>query len=142
MVIILFSSCKGKLSDREKIKKEADYILSCQYVNDYKNSAYGAINNVQGKPTWVVPRENSLAILGLMIASEYLNERVYREMAELAADYLVKVQDSDGGWYNQYSYTSPGDPKDSGNAGTLGKSPTQAQVLYAFEKLVVICQMK
>ncbi|RLI52792.1 MAG: hypothetical protein DRP09_17200, partial [Candidatus Thorarchaeota archaeon] len=46
---------------------EANYILSCQY-NNPESSAYGAINNVKGEPTWVVPGENAMAILGLLEA--------------------------------------------------------------------------
>ncbi|MFH0854821.1 MAG: hypothetical protein V1891_05035 [bacterium] len=133
----LFISCcrKGKMTVKDKIRKEADYILSCQYIANPNNPAYGAINNTQGKPTWISPRENALAILGLLIASEKLNNAIYKERAELAADYLIRVQDLDGAWYNQYSYTTPGDPANLKNVKALWKSPTHAQILYAFHKL-------
>ena len=112
----------------EKIATEADYILSCQYTKHPQHPAYGAINNIYGDPTWVVPRENAMAILGLIVASEVLNNESYREKAQLAADYLIKIQDpSDGAWYDQYSYTDVVDH---------AKSPTQtAEVMIALYKL-------
>ena len=88
-------------------KIEADYILSCQ-LTDTVDPAYGCINNVAGVPTWVVPRENAMAILGLLMAEDLYPGNDYRNRAGLAADYLVKVQDSDGAWFNQYRYTTPG----------------------------------
>lgn len=112
---------------------EADYIASCQYLKE--DRVYGAINNVYGLPTWVVPRENGLAILGLMEASRHLKDSTYKDRAELAADYLTRIQDPvDGGWYNHYSYDSPfADPK---NEESLAKSPTQtAEVMIALHKL-------
>jgi hypothetical protein len=94
------------------------------------NRAHGAINNIEvgGGPTWVVPRENAMAILGLIVASEVLEERLYLDRAQLAADYLISIQDpSDGGWYNHYSYTEIVDYE---------KSPTQtAEVMIALYKL-------
>lgn len=111
------------------IQKEAGHILSCQYMNE-ASPAFGAINNVPGEPTWVVPRENGMAILGLIKASEILNDSRYIERAQLAADYLVSVQDrSDGAWYNQYNFANP-------HPDGLAKSPTQtAEVMMAFYKL-------
>jgi len=111
------------------VEKEANHILSCQYVNS-GSSAYGAINDVPGDPTWVVPREIALAILGLMRASEILSKQNYLDRAHLAADYLVSVQDlSDGAWYDQYNYAQP-------HPDGLSKSPTQtAEVMIAFYKL-------
>jgi hypothetical protein len=109
-----------------KIKFEADYILSCQYYNE-GNLAHGAINNVYGDPTWVVPRENAMAILALIIASDVLGDVKYKQKADLAADYLINVQESDGAWCNQYNYTSIHDP---------AKSPTQtAEVMMALGQL-------
>ncbi|MDD5348367.1 MAG: hypothetical protein PHT59_07125, partial [Candidatus Omnitrophica bacterium] len=97
--------------------------------------AYGAINNIQGDPTWVVPRENAMAILGLVKAADILENPAYRERARLCAEYLIKVQDGDGAWYNQYSFAAPG----SGNPDdkeSLAKSPTQtAEVMIALYKL-------
>jgi hypothetical protein len=58
-------------------RMEADYILACQYMA--QGDAYGAINNVYGKPTWVVPGENATAILGLIMASEILNDPLYMQ---------------------------------------------------------------
>ncbi|OGF21532.1 hypothetical protein A2Y83_03065 [Candidatus Falkowbacteria bacterium RBG_13_39_14] len=124
----LFISCcrKGRLTVKGKIRKEANYILSCQYAANPNNPAYGAINNARGKPNWISPRENALAILGLLIASEKLDNAIYKERAELAADYLIRVQDLDGAWYNQYSYTTPVDPANPKNIKALWKSPTHA----------------
>lgn len=111
------------------VQKEANHILSCQYINS-ASSANGAINNVPGDPTWVVPREDAMAILGLLTASNILNNNLYRDRAQLAADYLVSVQDmSDGAWYNQYNFANP-------HPDGLAKSPTQnAEVMIAFYKL-------
>ncbi|MFA5100218.1 MAG: hypothetical protein WC547_04985, partial [Candidatus Omnitrophota bacterium] len=117
----------------EMAKIEADYILTCQ-LTDTADPAYGCINNVAGAPTWVVPRENAMAILGLLIAEDLYPGNDYRNRAGLAADYLVKVQDSDGAWFNQYHYTIPGD--DTGSDESMSKSPTQtAEVMIAFYKL-------
>ncbi len=119
---------------RELAETEAGYILKCQF-NDEKSLAFGAINDIYGSPTWVVPRENAMAILGLILAGDLLENDTYRQKAQLTADYLVKVQDKDGAWFNQYNYIQPG----SGNADdkeSLAKSPTQtAEVLLAFYKL-------
>ena len=59
----------------EKIRMEADYILACQYTGP--GPAYGAINNIYGAPTWVVPSENGMAILGLDLATQRLADPVY-----------------------------------------------------------------
>jgi hypothetical protein len=76
-----------------------------------------------------------MAILGLIMAGDLLENDTYRTKAQLTADYLVKVQDKDGAWYNQYNYVAPG----SGNSEdkeSLAKSPTQtAEVMIAFYKL-------
>jgi hypothetical protein len=117
----------------EMAKIEADYILSCQ-LTDSVDPAYGCINNVCGAPTWVVPRENAMAILGLLVSEGLYPGNGYREHAQAAADYLAKVQDSDGAWFNQYRYTTPGDEVKSDES--LSKSPTQtAEVMIAFYKL-------
>lgn len=114
-------------------KIEADYILSCQFM-DPADAAYGCINNVAGAPTWVVPRENAMAILGLLLAEDLYPGNDYRRRAGLAADYLVKVQDTDGAWFDQYHYAVPGD--EGGSDGSLSKSPTQtAEVMIAFYRL-------
>ncbi len=119
---------------RELAETEAAYILKCQFT-DETSPAFGAINNIYGSPTWVVPRENAMAILGLLLAGDILENETYRQKAELAADYLVKVQDKDGAWFDQYNYDQPG----SGSAEdreALAKSPTQtAEVMIAFYKL-------
>jgi len=114
------------VTTEDKIESEANYILSCQYLDG--GDAYGCINNVRGEPTWVVPRENAMAILGLIIASEVLDDDSYLDKAQLAADYLVRVQDTaDGAWYDQYNYA---------DVHTYSKSPTQtAEVMIALYKL-------
>lgn len=111
------------------VKLEADYIISCQYINKSNKSdpANGCINNVYGVPTWVVPRENALAILGLLRAYGLLNNSIYLYSAELAGDYLVNAQLPDGSWADQYEYN---------NAKINSKSPTQtAEVMIALYKL-------
>jgi len=119
---------------RALAETEANYILECQF-QDETSPAHGAINNIHGGPTWVVPRENAMAILGLVLAGDILENDTFRQRAQITADYLVKVQDKDGAWFNQYNYVTPGsgivDDKES-----LAKSPTQtAEVMIAFYKL-------
>jgi hypothetical protein len=105
---------------------EADYISACQYISP-GHPAHGAINNVCGQPTWVVPSENAMAILGLIMALDILGDPSYWSRAQLAADYLIRIQASDGAWYDQYDYTTPVD---------LKRSPRQtAEVMIALYKL-------
>jgi len=113
--------------DNEDIRLEAEYILSCQYIGDSPSDARGAINNVYGEPTWVVPGENAMAILGLITASEVLGDDLYRQRANLAADYLVRVQAEDGAWYDQYGYDTP--------VNTSKSLRHTAEVMIAFDKL-------
>lgn len=81
-----------------------------------------------------MPAENAMAILGLLMADELYPGNDYRRRACLAADYLIKVQDSDGAWFNQYHYTLAGDA--SGSDESMSKSPSQAaQAMIAFYKL-------
>ena len=110
----------------DKIRMEADYILSCQYVGA-NATYYGALNNVHGEPTWVVPRENGVAIMGLLVAFQALGDEQYKVAAQRAADYLVKMQQSDGCWCDQYV---------RGTVANPNKSPTQtAETMMAFFKL-------
>ena len=126
---------------KNKIRMEADYILKCQYNNSSRynteiNSTYGAINNQyaepkkedqSGMPTYIKPGENAMAILGLIIASQKLENDTYLTRAQFAANYLVSVQQSDGAWCDQYSYIKP---------VNLSKSPRQtAEVMIALYKL-------
>jgi hypothetical protein len=110
----------------DKIRMEADYILACQYLG--AGWTFGAINNVYGPPTWVVPRKNGVAILGLLEAARVLGDEKYMIGAQSAADYLVKAQQlQDGCWCDQYYHGTP---------TTMSKSTTQtAQVMIAFFKL-------
>jgi hypothetical protein len=133
LTIFLSAFAAAQENFPEMAKIEADYILNCQHT-DALDPAYGCFNNVAGAPTWVVPRENAMAILGLLTAEELYPGNDYSRRAGLAADYLVKVQDTDGAWFNQYHYTTPGDQQ--GGSESLGKSPTQtAEVMIAFYKL-------
>jgi hypothetical protein len=134
LVILSWASVTAAQEEfSEMAKVEADYILACQ-LTDAVDPAYGCINNVAGAPTWVVPRENAMAILGLLIAEDLYPGNDYRARAALAADYLVKVQDADGAWFDQYHYTTPGDV--TGSEKSMSKSPTQtAEVMIAFYKL-------
>ena len=115
---------------------EADYILACQDISP-TDPAYGAINNVYGAPTWVVPSEVAMATLGLDLASDILNDPSYRSRAQPALDYLIKVQQTDGAWYNQYNYASRVDPSHCGDPqDPCSKSPHQtAEVMMALYKL-------
>src|SRR5437763_1744343 len=94
------------------VRMEADYIVACQYIKK-GNSASGCINDVYGAPTWVVPRENALAILGLLRAGECLNDSSYADRANQAMTYLIKVQAANGGWYDQYQYSTAVDNNQS-----------------------------
>ena len=94
--------------DLDGIRLEANYIHACQYLpSDKTDGAYGAINDYYGSPTWVVPGELSIAGMGLLRASEVLNDSSYRDAASYAADYLVRIQDKTfGGWHDQYDHTT------------------------------------
>ena len=61
---------------------EANYIYLCQYRNA-ASPANGAINNIYGSPTWVVPRENALAILGLLEVGRAYKMSSYINAAQL-----------------------------------------------------------
>ncbi len=112
--------------DSSLVRLEADYISACQYRRA-GDPADGAINNVSGAPTWVVPRENALAILGLVRASQCLRDPAYQTRAQASMDYLTRVQPTDGGWVDQYNYATP---------TIVSKSPTQtAEVMIAMNKL-------
>jgi hypothetical protein len=115
---------------------EAEYILSCQ-ENNPADPAYGAINNVSGAPTWVVPGEVAMATLGLDLAADILDDPSYRSRALLALAYLIRVQQSDGAWFNQYNGASPVDPSHCGDPqDPCSKSPHQtAEVMLALYKL-------
>jgi hypothetical protein len=76
---------------------EFGHILACQ-VSDASSTAYGAINDVWGNPTWVVPGE-------VAVASWVLNKGGYTTVARAAAGYLVGIQNPDGSWCNRYSGT-------------------------------------
>jgi hypothetical protein len=115
---------------------EADYILKCQYNNE-GNSSNGAINDIYAKPekdkdlhgvpTYIKPGESAMAILGLIIASQELENETYMTKAQSAAHYLVSVQQSDGAWCDQYNYSSP---------ANKSESPRHtAEVMIAFYKL-------
>ena len=109
------------------VQMEANYLSSTQYLLT-GSAANGALNDVYGAPTWVVPRENAMAILGFIESAGITGDSSYLSKAQVAADYLVRVQDlSDGAWYDQYNYANP---------VSLSKSPTQtAEVMIAFKKL-------
>ncbi len=113
------------VTPEDKIKIEADYIPACQYT--VPGEAYGALNNIYGAPTWVVPSENTMAILGLDLAAQLLADPLYRDRAEAAADYLVRVQQPDGAWCDQYDHATCIDP---------AKSPRHtAEVMMALHRL-------
>ncbi|MFC1755080.1 right-handed parallel beta-helix repeat-containing protein [Thermoproteota archaeon] len=124
---------KAKLYPIE-IKIEADYILKCQIRNHpLYPQATGAINNVRGynlvypNPDYIIPGENAMAIMGLIVASQRLNSVMYLNRARLAADYFLSVQNTDGSWYNKYDYV---------NGHDLGKySRHTAEMVMAFHKL-------
>jgi len=127
LFLVSLSITAGNADD---IIMEADYILSCQFLNNPTNEAYGAINNVYGEPTWVVPGENAIAIMGLEKASRILKNNVYLQRANLTADYLVRTQDSiDGSWLNKINYN---DTSDNDNGKSLRHT---AEVMIAFDKL-------
>jgi hypothetical protein len=91
---------------------EIVHILNC------RDRTSGAINNIFGEPTWVVPGEMALAAVALKIMG-------YDEEATQACAWLASVQDpADGAWFNQYDHETP---------TNAGKSPRHtAQALMAF----------
>lgn len=84
-------------------RKELAYISSCQY-RDEGNIADGAINNVNGLPTWVVPGEMSWAIWALLIGHNLLHDNEYLDRATAAVNYFARIQKPDGSFYNQYNF--------------------------------------
>ncbi|MBU1042877.1 MAG: immunoglobulin domain-containing protein [Candidatus Omnitrophica bacterium] len=133
---------------------EAKHIRGCQYLDGDNPVGYGAINDVPGDPTWVVPREMGLAILGLAKAGDKVQDNLSLLSARMAAYYLVRMQDTaandfevmspgirlyDGGWFNQYGYETAGDIGNTSapyNTEALSKSPTQtAEVMLGFYAL-------
>jgi hypothetical protein len=80
---------------------EFEHILNCQ-VSNPSDPAYGAINNVWGAPTWIVPGE-------MAVAATALKRGGFVAEAHAAADYLVRVQNADGSWCNQYNGTAIAD---------------------------------
>jgi hypothetical protein len=132
LLSVFFSSSCGSPraaqgSLESKVRREADYILACQFTAEPGSPAYGAINDVYGKPTWVVPAENANAMLALCLASGILGDARLAERAELAADFLLRIQDADGAWADRYEYA---------DAADRAKSPSQtAEVLIALDRL-------
>ena len=128
---LYFAGTGGPFSPtpEEKIRMEADYILACQYTGP--GPAYGAINNVYGPPTYVKPGEIGMAILGLDLATQWLDDPVYRARAQDAANYLVRVQQTDGAWCDQYNYENCSQENDG-----RAKSPRHtAEVMMALHRL-------
>lgn len=76
---------------------EYGHILACQYTSS-THPADGAINNVWGAPTWVVPGENA-------VVAWVLHKGGYTAQARRTADYLSRIQNPDGSWNIQYSGT-------------------------------------
>jgi len=76
---------------------EFQHILNCQVASS-STTAPGAINDLWGAPTWVVPGEMAVAALVLHRGGDTTQARA-------AADYLVGIQNPDGSWCNQYSGT-------------------------------------
>ncbi len=76
---------------------EFGHILACQYTSS-THPADGAINNVWGAPTWVVPGENA-------VVAWVLHRGGYSAAARRTADYLARIQNPDGSWDIQYSGT-------------------------------------
>lgn len=89
-----------------QISGEAAFIRSTQFLSP-GHPADGAFNDVPGAPTWVVPREMGVAMLGLLrVANAVGGEEAAADRAavERAADYLVRVQRADGSWADQYDH--------------------------------------
>ncbi len=151
VVVVLPSISLGSIlapSALDQIRLEADYILQTQYFGG--SDAYGALNNVTGNPTWIVPGENAIAIMGLVKAGDVLGDSKYRQNANLAADYLVRMQDGDGGWYSQYSYGAPSaDTKYLRHTAEtmmafykLGYNPKRYNSMVKGAKFLLACQKK
>ena len=106
------------------VQLEADYIAAAQYVNG-KDNASGAINIIAGPPTAVVPRESAFAILGLLRAADCLANAAYRTRAQSAMEYLLRVQDQQGGWFDQYRYDKPSLRSESASQAAAANRPTR-----------------
>jgi hypothetical protein len=76
---------------------EFQHILNCQ-VAVSASPAFGAINDLWGAPTWLVPGEMAVAAIVLARGG-------FTTEARRAADYLVLIQNADGSWCNQYAGT-------------------------------------
>src|SRR5687767_15711156 len=63
---------------------EYGHILACQYTSS-THPADGAINNVWGAPTWIVPGENA-------VVAWVLHRGGYTAQARRTADYLARIQ--------------------------------------------------
>ncbi|MEK7476813.1 MAG: hypothetical protein AAB152_14420 [Candidatus Coatesbacteria bacterium] len=76
---------------------EFQHLRACQYLSA-TDPADGAINDLWGGPTWVVPGE--MAVAGWVLARGGFGAE-----AAAAASYLARIQNADGSWCNQYSGT-------------------------------------
>lgn len=131
--------CNGRLVTEDftlnkKVRLEADYILSTRCQVDASHPGYGALNNVipGNECDWIKPRENAMAILGLILATDITGDVEYLVTAQATADFLTQVQDSDGAWFGQYRVIGSNVEPYS----DLNKSPTDtAEVMIAFAKL-------
>jgi len=74
---------------------EYQHIIDCQDLNA-SSATYGAINDVTGSATWIVPGEMAFAAM-------VLKRGGYTTNANLAAAFLARIQNADGSWSNQYA---------------------------------------
>jgi hypothetical protein len=112
---------------------EGTHLLNCQ-VKDaaiYGPRALGSINDVPftDGPTWVVPRENGTAIIGLAEAYMTTGDDRFKAGALLGADYLKNRQEADGAWCRQYD-------EKLGTITDKNKTPSEAgSAIAAFFKI-------
>lgn len=94
---------EGNTGRATRVKREIEHILACQ-IRETRSPAYGAINDVpptQGA-SWIVPGEMAVAALVLWKAG-------HRHEALLAIDFLARLQNADGSWFNRYDRHIPSD---------------------------------
>jgi hypothetical protein len=109
----------------DAVTLEANYLLKCQIQDTaYGEEDRGCFNDVipGSGPSWVVPRENGTAILGLIEAYQDRGLEAYKTSVLRAAAYLRQRQEEDGSWcenYNEVSDTRTGLNKSPSHAGSV-----------------------
>jgi hypothetical protein len=116
--------CSGTVFARvpsDPVSLEANHLLNCQTKS---GSAAGAINDADpvNGPSWIVPRENGTAVLGLIESFKATGNAAFKDGALLAAGYLQRRQEPDGAWceyYDENAHTVVNRNKSVSQAGSV-----------------------